>query len=106
MRVTIAHKKGKTEATRIVNESTEELLRGMATGPVLITEMQRNWTGDVMDFSFKARMGFLSVPIAGRIEVRDTEVTIEADLPGFLTKLLPEEKIRAGIESKAKGLLT
>ena len=105
MRVTISHKKPKQEVVRIVDQNVNEMMKGLASGPVQIADMERNWKGDVMNFSFKAKAGFFSVPIVGFIEVNEKEVIIDADLPGIVTKLIPEEKIRAGLEGKIRGYI-
>ena len=100
MRVTISHKKPKQEVVKIVDQNVNEMMKGLASGPVQIVDMERNWKGDVMNFSFKAKAGFFSVPIVGFIEVNEKEVIIDADLPGIVTKLIPEEKIRASLEGQ------
>jgi hypothetical protein len=107
MRVTISHKKTRQQIVDLVEQNTNQLLQGLAAGaPVQLANMQRRWNASKMDFAFDATAGFLRVPIRGFIEVTDTEVIIDADLPAFLTEMLPEEKMRASLESKAKGLLT
>jgi hypothetical protein len=58
-----------------------------------------------MTFSMTARMGFLTNPIRGTVEVRDQDVTIDADL-GIFSRLIPESKIRTSMESRVRGLLT
>jgi hypothetical protein len=106
MRVTVSHNKTQQEAIRAVDEATTDVLRSMASGPVQIAEQTKNWQGNVMHFSVKGRMAIFSATVVGTIEVTDKEVIIEADLPGLLTKMVPEEKIRAGIQTKVKALLT
>lgn len=58
-----------------------------------------------MTFSLTANVGFVRVPINGSILVTDTEITIDCDLPGLLTRFIPEKTVRASIESKVRGLL-
>jgi hypothetical protein len=106
MRVSISHNKGRQEAKKIVEQQADQLFGSMASGPVVIVDAQKSWTDSVMNFSFKGRMGFFTVPIKGTVEVTDTEVIVDADLPGFLTKMVSEEKIRAGIQTRVRGLLT
>lgn len=106
MRVTISHKKPRQEVIGLVEKNTNDMLNGLATGPVQVADFERVWNGSVMDFSFNGKAGFFCVPIKGRIEVTDVEVIVEADLPPMLAKLMPEEKIRAGIEGKVRGYLT
>lgn len=105
MRVTIAHNKGRQQAARLVDQHTEELLRSFANGPVQIVDQQKAWQGETMHFSFRGKMGFFSVPIKGFVECRDTEIVIDADVPSFVTKMIPEEKIKATVETHVRGLL-
>lgn len=105
MKITVSHNKGQKEAMRIVDQSSEELFRGIPAGPVQIVDQQKSWKGSTMSFSFTGKMGFLKAPISGTVEVTEKDVTIECELPGFLENLIPEEKVRAGIQSRVRGLL-
>ncbi|MBC7925444.1 MAG: polyhydroxyalkanoic acid system family protein [Bryobacteraceae bacterium] len=105
MRVTVNHDKGLQGATQVVNESADQLLASAATGPVQITDIKREWAGSTMDFAFTGRMGFFSAPIKGKIYVTDKDVTIDVELPGMLKAFMPEEKVRAQVESRVRGLL-
>ena len=106
MRVTVSHNKSRQEAMRLVNETAEDLFRQMANGPIQIVEQQRSWNGSTMHFDVKARMAVFAATAVGTIEVTDREVIIDIDLPGILTKMVPEEKIRAGIQTHVRGFLT
>src|SRR5512138_3345453 len=106
MRVTVSHNKTQQEAIRAVDEATTDVLRSFAAGPVQVVEQAKSWKGNVMHFTVKGRAMIFSATVAGTIEVTDKEVIIEADLPAFLTQMIPEEKIRAGLQTKVKGLLT
>ena len=106
MRVTVSHNKTQQEAIRAVEEASNDVFRGLASGPVQIVEQSKAWKSNVMHFTVKARMAVFAATVVGTIEVTDKEVIIEADLPAFLTKMVPEEKIRTGIATRVKGLLT
>jgi hypothetical protein len=106
MRVTVSHNKTQQEAIRAVEDASNEVFRSLASGPVQIVEQQKEWRGNVMRFSVKGRMAVFAATVVGTIEVTDKEVIIEADLPSFLTNMVPEEKIRTGIQTKVKALLT
>jgi hypothetical protein len=58
-----------------------------------------------MDFSFDAKVGLVSAPIEGFVDVTDKDVTVDADL-GWLERLLPAKQAQAAIEGRVKGLLT
>ena len=45
-------------------------------------------------------MGFFSAPMKGWAQVTEKDVTIECELPGIPKKLMPEEKVKASIESR------
>jgi hypothetical protein len=105
MKITVSHNKGEKEAMRIVDQSSEELFKGIPAGPIQIVDQHKSWNGSTMSFSFTGKMGFFKAPISGTVLVTDKDVTIECELPGFLKKLIPEEKVRASIESRVRGLL-
>ena len=56
-----------------------------------------------MTFSLIAKMGFISNPISGTVEVTDGEVTLDADV-GMLGKLVPTEKIQSALQTRLRGL--
>jgi len=105
MRVTVNHDKGLQGATKIVNDSADQLLASAASGPVTITDMNRQWNGSTMDFSFVGRMGFFSAPIKGKVYVTEKDVTVDVELPALLKQFMPEEKVRASLEGRVRGLL-
>ena len=106
MRVTIAHDKGQKEAMRIIDQSAKDLIGGLPTGPVKITDTEKSWNGNTMTFSFRAKMGLFGSLIHGTILVTEKDAIIDIELPGIVKNFFPEEKIRAAVETKAKGLLT
>ena len=66
--------------------------RTFGTVPIQIVNESRKWTASRMDFSFDAKVGIVSTPIKGFVDVTDKDVTVDADL-GWLERLV-------------KGLLT
>ena len=105
MRVTVSHNKGTQGAMKLVNDSAEQILAGTASGPVTISEVNRNWEGSTMHFSFKAKMGFFSSPIHGYVQCNEKDVTVEVELPAALKAFVPEEKVKAQLEGRVKGML-
>ena len=83
MRVTIAHEKGRQEATRIVDKSADELIQSVAAGPVKIQDAVKKWDGNTMMFSFHAKMGLFGANIHGSVEVNEKDVVIDVELPGL-----------------------
>ena len=106
MRITVTHAKGKKEAIRIVTEASDQFVKPDLPGIFKLMDVKKSWSGNVMTFSIEAKAGFISLPLNGAVTVNDKDVIIDCELPAFLTKLMPESKIRAGVENKVKGLLT
>lgn len=104
MRITVSHNKSKEEVMRAVDRSFDDLFQGAGTIPLKIVNEQRSWQGSRLNFSFNAKVGLLSSPIKGYVEVTDKDVTVDADL-GLLEKLLPTKNASSALESRIKGLL-
>jgi hypothetical protein len=105
MRVTVSHNRRKEEIVRSVDRSFDDLFKGFGTVSIQIVNESRNWTGNRMDFSFNAKVGLMSTPIKGFVDVTDKDVTIDADL-GWLEKLFPAKQAQAAFAARVKGLLT
>lgn len=105
MRVTVSHRGRKEEIVRSLDRSFDDLFKGFGAVPIQIVNESRKWTGSRMDFSFNAKMGIVSTPIKGFIEVTDKDVTVDADL-GWLERLFPAKQTQAALEGRVKGLLT
>lgn len=106
MRITVSHNKPVEQIRANIDRGFDDIFKGLPVGPIQITDEQRTWVGDTMNFSFNARAAFLTVPIKGWIQVERQQVTIEVELPAFLAKLIPEDKVKTAVESGVKGLLT
>lgn len=105
MRVTVSHNKGLQGAIKIVNDSADQLVTSAASGPVTISDVDKKWEGNTMHFSFRGRMGFFSSVVKGLVQCAENEVTIDVELPGALKALVPEEKVKAQVEGRVRGLL-
>jgi hypothetical protein len=104
MRIILPHHKPRTELIEIIDRSVSDLFKPSATLPFQFVVQQRSWQGSTLTFSLLAKMGFVSAPIKGTIEVSDTEITIDVDL-GMLEKLIPADQARNLIGSRVRGLL-
>ena len=58
-----------------------------------------------MQFSFKAKKGWLGATITGSLRVTDQAVILDSDLPGLVTTFVSEEDIRALIDRQLDDLL-
>ncbi len=107
MRVTVSHNKPKQEVIQRVNQAFDDVFKAAIPGGfVQIEDEKRTWVGDQMNFTFNARTPFMPIPVKGFVLVEDRQVTIDVDLPPFVSNFIPEQKMAQGIESKIKGLLT
>ncbi len=105
MTVIVPHKKSKQEVTGIIDRGATDLFSGAAGPAIQIVDQKKEWNGDTMTFSFRGKMGFMSVPISGTVEVKDDSVVIVCELPGMLKSLIGEQKAQSAISDKVKGLL-
>lgn len=105
MRITVSHTRSKAEAMQAVDRSFDDLFRGMGVIPIQFVEERRSWQGSTLNFSLSAKIGFVSTPMKGTIEVTDRDITIDADL-GLLERLIPASKVRDSITSRVRGRLS
>jgi len=105
MRVTVSHNRRKEEIVQSVDRSFDDVFKGFGTFSIQIVNETRKWTGNRMDFSFNAKVGLMSTPIKGFVDVTDKDVTIDADL-GWLERLFPAKQTQAAFAARVKGLLT
>ena len=65
---------------------------------------QRSWQGSTMSFLLTAKMGIMSTPIKGTVDVTDKDLTIDVDL-GMFNRFVDEKSAQQMIGSRIKGLL-
>jgi hypothetical protein len=104
MRITITHNRSKAEIIESVDRSFNEIFQGVPGLPVKLIVEQKSWQGSVLSFSLTAKLGLVSIPVKGTVEVTDHDLTVDADL-GLLNRLVPEQTVREVIGSRIKGLL-
>jgi hypothetical protein len=104
MRITISHDRTKQEVMDSIDRSFDEMFQGAAGLPVRLAVQQKTWQGSTLTFALTAKMGFMSTPIKGTIEVADHELTVDADL-GMLNNFISEKSAGEMIGSRIKGLL-
>jgi hypothetical protein len=103
MRITVSHNRSKEEVIRTIDRSFDDLFQGVGL-PVALTQQQKSWQGSTLTFALTAKMGLLSTPVKGRVEVTDCDLTIDADL-GILERLIPAKKAQEIVTSQIRGLL-
>ena len=104
MRVTISHNRPKEEVIRTVERSFDDLFKGVGVLPVQLVQEHRSWQGSTLTFAMTAKMGFMSTPIKGTIDVTDRDLTIDVDL-GILERMIPAKKAQEMITDRVRGLL-
>jgi hypothetical protein len=104
MRITISHNRLKADMIASVDRSFNQMLQGEPGLPLRLVVKEKSWQGSILSFTLSAKMGFVSTPIKGTIEVTDNELIVDADL-GLLNRLLPEETVREVSGNRIKGLL-
>ena len=104
MRITISHNRSKEEVIQSVDRSFNELFKGVGTLPVRLVVEQRNWQESTLNFLLIAKLGLISTPIKGTVEVTDQEITVDVDL-GMLNRFVNEKTAQQVVGSRIKGLL-
>jgi hypothetical protein len=104
MRVAVSHHRSKQEVVQSVDRSFNELFNEAAGLPVKLVVDQRSWQGSTMTFQLTAKMGIISTPIKGTVEVTDTDIIVNVDL-GMLSRFVSDEKAQQMLGSRIKGLL-
>lgn len=105
MRITISHTRPKEQVMRSIDKSFNDLFKGVGIVPMQFLDERRTWNESTLTFSVSAKMGVLSLPLAGTIEVTDKDVIMDVDL-GLLERLLSARKVHDAIGSRIRGLLT
>lgn len=104
MRVSVSHNRSKEEVIQSVDRSFNDLFQGIGGIPVRLTQEHKSWQGSTLTFALSAKMGLLSAPIKGTIEVTDRDIIIDADL-GILERMIPAKKAQEIIGHHVRGLL-
>lgn len=104
MRITVSHTRSKQEVIEIIDRSFDDLFRDIGMMPLRFVDERRSWQGSTLHFSLSAKMGFVSTPIQGTIEVTDSHVAIDVNL-GLLERLIPAATAGEAIKSHIQGLL-
>src|ERR1700686_958294 len=103
MRITVSHNRSKEEIVQTNDRSFDDLFQGTGL-PVRLAQQQKSWQGSTLTFSVTAKMGLLSTPIKGTVEVTDHDLTIDADL-GILERMVPAKKAQEVLTDHVRGLL-
>lgn len=94
--VTIPHNLGRQEARDRIQKGLASL-RGQASTPV--TFLEDAWTGDHLDF----KVGALGQSMTGRLDIEDSSVKLEVDLPWVLAVFA--DKVKGLVQKQGTLLL-
>lgn len=89
----------------MVEDTIANLLRSELPRPFHMTEMRKEWIGSTLNFQTAVALGPLKMPIRGIVEVGETEVLIDLELPPLLGKFIPEHKLRKAVEDRIRAQL-
>ena len=106
MTLIVPHRSTPEKAIETIDQTWNRLFEGFGGASVQLTDQTKNWNGRTMSFSVTARLGFIAVPISGTVAVDEVNVTVQCELPAIVNKFVGEEKVRAGLESKIRGMLS
>ena len=105
MRVDVTHQLGKEAAMPVMDRCLDHLLGGLGSN-IEILDKKTSWTGANMRFSFTGKVGYISVPLAGTIDVNDANVIVNMDLPPMVKTFIGEDKIHRIVETNVREMLT
>jgi hypothetical protein len=105
VKVIVPHNTTVEEAIVIVDRSADDLFAGAGGGTVELAERKKGWRGPLMDFSLTARVGLISLPIAGLVVVDEINVTVHCELPALVKTFVGEDRIRNSVERKVRHML-
>ncbi|HVW11566.1 MAG TPA: hypothetical protein VHC90_23445 [Bryobacteraceae bacterium] len=106
MRVEVGHQLGKQGAIPVMDRCLDHILGGVGGSSIQILDKKQTWNDGQMQFSFTGRVGYISVPLAGTIDVSEANVIVNMDLPPVVKTFLGEEKIRRIVETNVREMLT
>jgi hypothetical protein len=104
MKITVSHHRPKEEVVRSVDRSFHDLFQGIGVLPIQLVQEHRSWQGSTLTFVLTAKMGPISTPIKGTVEVTDRDLTIDVNL-GILERVIPTKKAQEVITDRVRGLL-
>lgn len=104
MQIIKKHGTTKNEAIKKIDSFLNDLIKREFPAGVKIKDPEKKWNGNVMNFSFRAKKGFVGTTISGNVSVNDTEVKLDSTLPGMVTTFVSEDKVKEVITNQFKEL--
>lgn len=105
MKITVSHESSKEELKRAIDHSLDDIFTNSTGLPLKLVQQQKSWNADTLTFSLRAKMGLMSSPISGTVQITDHDLIIDVDL-GLLERLISAEKAHQVLATRLKGLLS
>jgi hypothetical protein len=105
VRVERPHALGQDQAIRKIDSFLDELLARPLPSGIQVEDARKTWTGNRMEFSFRAKKGFFGTDIRGTMDVTDAGVVLDAELPALVASFVGEERVRDLIARQLDALL-
>jgi hypothetical protein len=104
VRFSVSHNRPTEDVKQAIDRSFDDVFKSLTSLPLQLVQEQRSWVGNTLGFSLLAKLGALSTPIKGTVQVTERDVIIDVDF-GLLERLIPQQKMRDAFDSRIKGLL-
>ena len=105
MHIEKSHNLGQQEAMRRVDNFLDTLVHRPLPAGLSIENPSKVWSGNVMNFSFRVKKGWLGTSLAGTLSITEQSVVLDSVLPGMIRAFVSENDIRALLEQQLDHLL-
>lgn len=106
MHIERPHAVGQPEAIRRINTFIDGLMTHPLPHGVTVSDISKDWSDNILHFSFKARKFFFSAHLAGTVQVNDDSIVMDFDLPPLLAKFISEAEIHDRISTELSQLFS
>ena len=93
MEIIYSHKLGKERGISRIDHFLKKLTKDQLLGEVEIRDPKKEWIDNIMYFEFIAVRGAFRIKLSGTIEVNDSQINLELNLPFLASVLATEEEI-------------
>jgi len=105
MKLIVPHGKTRAEVTEKLDKGIDGLFAGAVGSSIEIANSRKEWVGSTLHFWFTSRLGFISLPINGTVDVDDTNAVLEVELPALVKNFVGEDRVAANVEKRIQAML-
>jgi hypothetical protein len=105
MRIELAHQLTMDEIKQRGDTLADRLVEIQMPGGVAIGNVAKSWSGDQMDFSFRASKGFFGADIKGQLLVSVSSAVLDIAVPPMVSSMVNEELIRGILTAKMAEII-